>query len=80
MENTEHLCEKSQNRWKMVKWVLGYLALFGLGLFALAFGGHTAAVDSLMPLAKGILMFAGGLLGINLASPVGGFLRRSKHV
>ena len=65
--------EKSQNRWKMAKAVLAYLAIFGLGMFTMAALGNVEGVAALTGLAYGLLAFAGGLLGVNLATPAGGF-------
>lgn len=71
--------EKSRNRWHMTKWVLGYLGVFCTGLFLLAAFENIEAVKALLPLGYGILCFGAGLLGVNLASPAGGWVAKVKE-
>lgn len=64
---------KSKNRWKMSVGILIYLAVFGIAMIFMANDGNIEGVKVLSGLFYGLLAFAGGLLGINLISPAGGF-------
>lgn len=64
---------KSKNRWRMSIGILTYLGMFGVAMMFMANDGNIEGVKALSGLFYGLLGFAGGLLGINLMSPAGGF-------
>ena len=65
--------QKALNRWAMTKAVLMYIGVYGVGLMVLAAFGNVAAVTSLASFVLGLLGLASTLIGINFATPVGGF-------
>ncbi len=65
--------QKANNRWVMTRAVLIYIGVYGIGLMLLAAFGNVAAVTSLASFILGILGLASTLIGINFATPVGGF-------
>ncbi len=65
--------QKANNRWAMTRAVLFYIGVYGVGLMGLAALGNTTAVASLGSFVLGILGLASTLIGINFATPVGGF-------
>ena len=65
--------QKSENRWHITKWVLGFLGMFCIGVFCLGWGGNVEAVKALTPIGYSMFGFAAALMGVNLATPAGGF-------
>lgn len=65
--------QKSINRWAITKAILIYVAVYGVGLMGLAAVGNIAAVTSLGTFVLGILGLASTIIGINFATPAGGF-------